>query len=62
MTDNEVINKDGVFRPLKKINLEDETKGKVIFKKSDIVDFSRKYRVKVNSDVLQGFLEERKWL
>lgn len=60
MTDIEVVFKDGVFRPLKKITLEDGTKGKVIIKKTDLVEFSRKYRVKVNTDVLQEFLDERK--
>lgn len=60
MTEIDVIYENGVFKILSDVKLKEGTKGKVIIKSSQILEIGRKYRTKVDKDVMQEFLEERK--
>ncbi len=55
----EVVYEDGVFKPLEKVDLKEGERLKVEIKES-LVDKLRKYRIKVDTDVLKEFLEERR--
>ena len=55
----EVVYEDGVFKPLKEVNLKEGEKLRIEIKES-LVDKLRKYRIKVDTDILQEFLEERR--
>ena len=55
----EAIYKEGVFKPLEKVDLRDGEKIKIEIKDS-LVNKLRKYRVKVDTDVLVEFTEERR--
>jgi len=55
----EVVYKNGVFKPLKEVNLREGEKLRIEIKES-LVDKLRKYRMKVDTDILQEFLEERR--
>ena len=55
----EVIYENGVFKPLEKVDLKDGERLKMEIKES-LVDKLRKYRIKVNTDALKEFLEERR--
>ncbi len=50
---------DGVFKPLEKVDLKDGERVKVEIKES-LVDKLRKYRIKVDTDALKEFIEERR--
>ena len=55
----EVVYEDGVFKPLEKVDLKEGERLKVEIKES-LVDKLRKYRMKVDTDALKEFLEERR--
>ncbi|WP_456327098.1 antitoxin family protein [Archaeoglobus sp.] len=55
----EVVYENGVFKPLKEVNLKEGEKLRIEIKES-LVDKLRKYRMKVDTDILQEFLEERR--
>ncbi len=55
----EVVYENGVFKPLKKVSLKEGEKLRIEIKES-LVDKLRKYRIKVDTDILQEFLEERR--
>ncbi|AJC71442.1 hypothetical protein X802_04120 [Thermococcus guaymasensis DSM 11113] len=57
----EVVYRNGVFVPLKKVHLKEGTKGIVVLTRGkELVEFARKHRKKVQEDVLAVFLEERR--
>jgi len=55
----EVVYEDGVFKPLEKVDLKDGERIKVEIKES-LVDKLKKYRIRVDTDVLREFVEERR--
>ena len=55
----EVIYENGVLKPLEKVDLKDGERVKVEIKES-LVDKLRKYRIKVDTDALKEFIEERR--
>jgi len=55
----EVVYEDGVFKPLEKVDLKEGERLKMEIKES-LVDKLRKYRIKVDTDALKEFLEERR--
>ena len=55
----EAIYEKGVFKPLERVDLKDGERVKVEIKES-LVDKLRKYRIKVDTDVLKEFIEERR--
>ena len=55
----EAIYENGVFKPLEKVDLKDGERVKVEIKES-LVDKLRKYRIKVDTDALKEFIEERR--
>ena len=55
----EVVYEDGVFKPLENVDLKDGERVKVEIKES-LVDKLRKYRIKVDTDALKEFIEERR--
>ncbi len=55
----EAIYENGVLKPLEKVDLKDGERVKVEIKGS-LVDKLRKYRIKVDTDVLKEFIEERR--
>nr|QEK14949.1 DUF104 domain-containing protein [Thermococcus aciditolerans] len=57
----EVVYRDGVFVPLKKVHVREGARGVVILTSGkELVEFARKHRKKVQEDVLIAFLEERR--
>ncbi|GAB6100856.1 antitoxin family protein [Thermococcus atlanticus] len=57
----EVVYENGVFRPLKKIKLKEGTRARVILNSpKGLLEIIRKYQKKVDTDVLEEFLEERR--
>ena len=55
----EVVYENGVFKPLKEVNLREGEKLRIEIKES-LVDKLRKCRIKVDTNILQEFLEERR--
>ncbi len=55
----EAIYENSVLKPLEKVDLKDGERVKVEIKGS-LVDKLRKYRIKVDTDVLKEFIEERR--
>ena len=61
MEEIEVVYKDGVFVPLKKLRIKDGTKGVVVLSQGDtLIEIARKHRKKVREDPLVAFVEERR--
>ncbi|WP_297519482.1 antitoxin AF2212-like protein [Thermococcus sp.] len=61
MGEIEVVYKDGVFVPLKKLRIKDGTKGVVVLSQGDtLIEIARKHRKKVKEDPLAAFVEERR--
>ncbi len=60
MKEVEVVFENGVFKPLSPIKLKEGTRAKVILKSSHILETARKYRTKVDVDVMKQFIEERR--
>ncbi|QDA32232.1 DUF104 domain-containing protein [Thermococcus indicus] len=59
MEEVEVVYENGVFKPLKKVNLKEGTHGKVILELG-LADIIEKFGKKVEKDALREFLEERR--
>ncbi|WP_099209474.1 antitoxin family protein [Thermococcus henrietii] len=59
MEEVEVVYENGVFKPLKKVNLKEGTHGKVIVELG-LADIIEKFSEKVEKDALKEFLEERR--
>ncbi len=55
-----VVYEDGVFKPLQKIQLQEGTKAFVVLKPGKITDVTRRFRIKVDEDVMREFIEERR--
>jgi len=55
----EAVYENGVFRPLEKVELKKGERVKIEIKES-LIDKLKKYRIKVDNDVLKEFLEERR--
>lgn len=55
----EVVYENGVFKPLEKVDLKEGERVKVVIKES-LVDKLKKYKIKVDTDVLKEFVEERR--
>jgi len=56
----QVIYEDGVFKPLQDIDLQEGTKAIVVLKPGRILDVARRYRIKVQRDVMSEFVGERR--
>ncbi len=56
----EAIYENGVFKPLQKVDLKNGEKVKIEIKKETFLEKIKKYRVKVDEDVLKEFLKERR--
>ena len=55
-----MVYEEGVFKPLKAIELKEGAKAVVIVTPTEILKTAREYRMKVTEDVLKEFLEERR--
>ncbi len=51
---------DGVFKPLGDVKLSEGTEAFVVIKPERILEATRRHRIKVDSDVLKEFTEERR--
>jgi predicted DNA-binding antitoxin AbrB/MazE fold protein len=56
----EVVYEGGVFRPLGDVKLEEGTEALVVIKPRGIVDVARRHRIRVDRDLLEEFVEERR--
>ncbi|MGA9097491.1 MAG: antitoxin family protein [Methanotrichaceae archaeon] len=56
----QVVYEGGVFKPLQDVDLREGTKAFVVLKPGTITSIARKYRVKVDQDVMTEFIEERR--
>lgn len=56
----QVVYESGVFKPLHEVDLREGTKAFVVLKPGKITNVARKYRVKVDQDVMSEFVEERR--
>ncbi len=56
----QVIYEGGVFKPLQEVDLREGTKAFVVLKPGRITSVARKYRTKVDRDVMSEFIEERR--
>jgi predicted DNA-binding antitoxin AbrB/MazE fold protein len=55
-----VVYEGGVFKPLQEIDLREGTKAFVVLKPGRITNVARRFRVKVDRDVMEEFVEERR--
>ena len=55
-----VVYEDGVFKPLQEIELREGTVALVLLKPGRITNAARRFRIKVDKDVMQQFVEERR--
>ena len=55
-----VVYEGGVFKPLQEIDLLEGTKAFVVLKPGRIINVARRFRVKVERDVMEEFVEERR--
>ena len=56
----QVVYEDGVFKPLQNVDLCEGTKAFVVLNPGKITSVARKYRIKVDQDVMADFTEERR--
>lgn len=56
----QVIYEGGVFKPLQDIDLQEGTKAIVVLKPGRILDVAKRYRIKVEQDVMSEFVGERR--
>ncbi len=56
----QVVYEGGVFKPLQEINLCEGTKAFVVLKPEKITNVAKRYRIKVDRDVMEEFVEERR--
>ena len=55
-----VFYEDGVFKPLQEIELREGTVALVLLKPGRITNAARRFRIKIDEDVMQKFVEERR--
>jgi predicted DNA-binding antitoxin AbrB/MazE fold protein len=55
-----VVYEGGVFKPLQDVDLLEGTKAFVVLKPGRITNVARRYRIKVDRDVMSEFVEERR--
>ena len=55
-----VVYEDGVFKPLQEIELREGTVALVLLKPGRITNAARRFRIKVDEDVMKEFVEERR--
>jgi len=55
-----VVYEDGVFKPLQEIELQEGTVALVLLKPGRITNAAKRFRIKVDKDVMQEFIEERR--
>ena len=55
-----VVYEDGVFKPLQEIELQEGTVALVHLKPGRITNAAKRFRIKVDKDVMQEFIEERR--
>jgi predicted DNA-binding antitoxin AbrB/MazE fold protein len=55
-----VVYEGGVFKPLQEIDLCEGTTAFVVLKPGRITNVARRFRVKVDRDVMEEFVEERR--
>ena len=55
-----VVYEGGVFKPLQEIDLCEGTKAFVVLKPGRITSVARRFRIKVDKDVMEEFVEERR--
>jgi len=55
-----VVYEDGVFKPLQQIELKEGTVALVVLKPGRITDAAKRFRIKVDKDVMREFVEERR--
>lgn len=55
-----VIYEGGVFKPLQEVDLCEGTKALVILEPGRITNIARKFRIKVDRDAMDEFVEERR--
>jgi len=60
MEEIKVVYEKGVFKPLRKTDLEEGIKAVVVVRREGIADILEKYSRRVERDVLKEFLEERR--
>ncbi len=56
----QVVYEGGVFKPLQEVDLREGTKAYVVPKPGRITSIARRYRTKVDQDVMSEFIEERR--
>ena len=56
----EVVYEGGVFRPLGDVKLKEGTEAFVVIKPRGILEAARRHRIKVDRDLLEEFVEERR--
>jgi predicted DNA-binding antitoxin AbrB/MazE fold protein len=56
----EVVYEGGVFKPLREVDLNEGTKAFVVLKAGRITNVARRYRIKVDRDIMTEFVEERR--
>jgi predicted DNA-binding antitoxin AbrB/MazE fold protein len=55
-----VVYENGVFKPLQEIELREGTEAFVVLKTGKITNAARKFRIRVDKDVMQEFVKERR--
>ena len=55
-----VVYEDGVFKPLQEIELREGTVALVLLKPGRITDAARRFRIKLDKDLMREFVEERR--
>jgi predicted DNA-binding antitoxin AbrB/MazE fold protein len=56
----EVVYEGGEFKPLREVDLHEGTKAFVVLKAGRITNVARRYRMKVDRDVMAEFVAERR--
>jgi predicted DNA-binding antitoxin AbrB/MazE fold protein len=56
----EVVYEGGVFRPLGDVRLREGTEAFVVIKPKGILEAARRHRIKVDRDLLDEFVQERR--
>ncbi len=56
----EVVFEGGVFKPLGDVKLKEGTEAFVVIKPRGILEAARRHRIKVDTDLLEEFVEERR--
>jgi|GEM_PF-666917 len=55
-----VVYEDGVFKPLQQIELKEGTVALVVLKQGRITEAAKKFRIKVDKDLMREFIEKRR--